>query len=198
VPVAFRDHGQQAPGDRRNLRVSDSRLDAVIDDGLHVFVPQHLRAGRERGRGLRSDAPGVLRFRYPPRDALADVQAAQPRLDHFAREKVALHEPAEGARHAVFVRGDDRRVRYPDAERMAKQRGHGEPVRETANHRGLRGRAHVSQPRVLRLKHARDHEDDRRRDEQTRCAVLHLAQTALSLQLVGDWRRLHEEPRLHA
>jgi hypothetical protein len=50
-------------------------------------------------------------------------------------------EAAQRAPEAGFLRRDDRGVRDGDAERMAEQRGDGEPVGEAADDAGLRGGA---------------------------------------------------------
>ena len=80
----------------------------------------------------RCGAVRVLLLAEPLAEPAGDACAAQSLTDHLARHEVALDELAEGTTDLVLAVGDDRRVRDRQAERMAEQRGHREPIGERA------------------------------------------------------------------
>src|SRR5690349_12020379 len=63
---------------------------------------------------------------------------------------------------------------------MTEERRHGEPVRETADHRCLRRRANDADPGIARLEKPRDDEDHGRGNEQRRCPTLHAVESRLT------------------
>ena len=122
-------------------------LDEPADGVLHVAVVEHLdRAAHPVGQRAGRPA-GVVRHGQPAAEPLADVDAGQSLGDHLAGQEVALDELAEAAPDLVLAPGDDRRVRDGQAERVAEQRGDGEPVGQRADHRRLGAGPDVADPR---------------------------------------------------
>ena len=76
-----------------------------------------------------------------------------------------------------------------------KMRGHGKPVGESADHRGLRRRADDAEPMVARLERARDDEQHHRGDEQQRRPSFHRVELRLARRLVGEDLHRHRPAR---
>ncbi len=186
MPIVLRHHGQHLSQHRREVHRAHALGETAIDDGLHVLVTQHVRRRADGRRGAPRDRARVLGVGEPLGQTAAHVERAEPVFDHVARQEVALHERAERAPHAILLGGDDRRVRNRNAERMAEQRGDGEPVGQAADHSGLHRRTNDPQPRVPNLENARDDEQHRRGDEQQRGAPLHRVELRLARRLVGQ------------
>src|SRR5689334_13652348 len=107
-------------------------------------------------------------------------------LDDFPRQEVALHERAERSPDTILLRRHDRRVWDRQAERMAEQRGDGEPVGDAADHRRFHRRAREAEPEAM-VVHFEDSGDDEQHaggDEQRRRQPLHAIEPRLTLGLV--------------
>ena len=111
-------------------------------------------AASVRWRATRAALAG--RASHAPRRA-ADAGGAHPLGDRVGREEAALHEVAQRLAELVLALGDDRRVRDRQAERVAEQGHHREPVGQPADHRRLGGRLQVAHPSVP-AGHSRDGE----------------------------------------
>ena len=118
------------------------------------------------------------------------MQRPEPALDDLTRQEIALHEGSDRPADAILAHGNDRCVRDRNAERVAKEGGHGKPVCDSAHHRRLRRGPNETDPRITRLEQSGDDEHDRRQDQQTRGARLHLIQLPLSLDFVRNGGRL--------
>ena len=113
-----------------------------------VAVVEHLDdAAAWRRRRRPRPARRCPARRASRRGARPTWTPCEPLGEHLAGEEVALHELAEAAPDLVLALRDDRRVRDRQAERVAEQRGDGEPVGERADHRRLGGRPARSRPR---------------------------------------------------
>jgi hypothetical protein len=93
---------------------------------------------------------------------------------------VILDEGAENAADPLLAGRDDRGVGNRQAQRVTKQRGHGEPVSQPADERRFRRGTHVAEPGVLPLERRRDPEHRRRERQQSRRAPLHHVELRLT------------------
>ena len=99
---------------------------------------------REAPARMRVPSPaGVCRNRPV---AAGDVDVAHPPRDHRRDQEILLEEVGERLADPVLVARDDRGVRDRQAERVAEQRRHREPVGEAADHRRFGERLDVGQP----------------------------------------------------
>ena len=87
-------------------------------------------------------------------------RVAHPPRDHRGDQEILLEEAGERLADAVLVARDDRGVRDRQAERMAEQGGHREPVGEAADHRRLGERLDIAERGICVLE-ARGREEDR-------------------------------------
>jgi len=144
----------------------------------------------EAVRGGAGQSPAVLGAGQPLRAALSELHGRELAGHHFAREEVALHEVAERGADAVLARRHDGRVRNGDAERMAEERRHREPVGNAAHHGGLGEGAQVAQPWIARFEQAGHDEHRCDHHEHDGGHALHLHQPdATDLVVGGDAQR---------
>jgi hypothetical protein len=120
----------------------------------------------------------VRRLRQPACRALAQLHAGELSRDHLARQEVVADEVAETPADPILPLRHDRRVRDRDPERMAEQRGDGEPIGEPTDHRRLRRRAHQPHPERREVRpemdqHRDDHEQHREPRQQPRRTTAH-------------------------
>jgi hypothetical protein len=95
---------------------------------------------------VAGEALGVVGLGQPRRHPGHDPGAADPLGDDVGGQEAGLDEVAERLAELVLALGDHRRVGDGDAERVAEQRRHREPVGEAADHGGLEGRLDVADP----------------------------------------------------
>ncbi len=171
---------QHAPEQRGDLEFAKLGLDPAA----------HLRAqsvGIERFEHLdRQLACSRLDPRIPGRPGIGEVTADRtgkvhrphPAAHDRRRQEIVTQEPRHRIGDTVLVLGNDRRMRDWQAERAAEQRGHREPVRQPADHRGFCEGVEITPSRVFaqistRPQEQRRHEDDqpRRRAPHHPCAI---------------------------
>lgn len=180
--------GLGAPGDR------------LADDGLHVGIAQDGQGAAERRGELGGDPVGVFGLGQPGPEAPADAEGVEAGPDHVRGEEVLPDELAQGDPELVLLGGDDRGVRDGQAERAPEEGGHGEPVRERADHAGLGRGGDVPGPAARApgvLGVLGQYVDQRDQDQQTGRGDLHPADPAAALLVggaedepaAGGWRR---------
>ena len=94
-----------------------------------------------------------MRRRGVGQEAMQDARQVQPRqhVGHFlAGEHVVGDEPPQRLTQPPALVGNDGGMRNWYAQRMAKQRGYREPIRDAADKPGLRGRLQQAAPPVRR------------------------------------------------
>ena len=97
---------------------------------------------------VAGEAVGVGGLGEPARHPVADVGGPHPLGDRVGGEEAGLDELAERLAELLLALGDDRGVGDRQAERVAEEGDHGEPVGQAADHRRLGGGLHVAEPRV--------------------------------------------------
>ncbi len=188
VPVA-RDHEAEGLAQhRREPGRTDPVHRAVPDQLADLLVRERLqRLGQPAGH-LRRDSLAVLRLAQPAHDPLDDVHAAELLAHRLARQEILLHEIPDDPSDPVLLPPDDRGVGDRNAERMAEERGHGEPVGQPADHRGLGGRAHVAQPGIAVFEQARPDEQRRGQGDHAGGRPLHAVELGLPLGVLRPGR----------
>eukprot|EP01037_Dinobryon_pediforme_P005495 gene5496-5550_t len=120
------------------LPTEDAGDDAAGDAaGAAVFYGGE-DAGQQGGEGFGGGAGGA-RVGQELLDDAGEVEPGEGSGDFGLGEDVAGDEAAEGAAEALLLLGDDGGVRDRQAERVAEQRGDGEPVGDAADESGLGG-----------------------------------------------------------
>ena len=157
----------------RPFRIEQVLAGEVSDEVLHLVVAQGIEDAGGHRRCLARDELGVVGAAQPRARRRGDLRRFELRAHDRALEEVRLDELAEAPPDLVFALRDDRGVRDRDAEGVAEQRRHGEPVGEGADHAALRGRAHIAEPRVAVLQGEGDDEHDRHEHQRPEGHTLH-------------------------
>ena len=183
LPVLGEQLGQH-PADRRPpLRLGDPFDDGPVDDLLDVLVVEQLHHDPQHRAGLPGHPVGMCRLGEPLAQPPGHLRVAQLGLHHGRRQEVLPHERAQALTELVLLALDDGGVRDLQSQRMAEQRGDGEPVRQRAHHAGLGGRPDVADPGrpTLGLAPPAGQEDHGRTDQETQRHRLHPAQRPAAL-----------------
>ncbi len=110
----------------------------------------------------------ALAVAQPVGDEGGKIDLTQFGLDRRGVEKMLLDEFAELFRDAMLIGLDDRGMRYRQAQRPAKQRHHGVPVRKPADGGGFGKRRDEAEHRMHRQQPFRDDEQRQRRAQHQR------------------------------
>jgi hypothetical protein len=133
----------------------------------------------------------------PVGDAPGRVELAKL-VEHLrGAQEVVADEARELGADAVLVARDDGRVRNLQAQRMAEQRHHREPVGNGADHGRLGKRGHIPQERpgrVPRLQHAGRRVQQRGAAQQAERDALHAPQRAAVLRVSQWWAKWRAAP----
>jgi len=137
----------EQPAQRRAPWLLDQAFhQRVLQHRLHILIAQHGHRGPHRGGELSGEALGVGGLCQPTTQPTTDPHPAQLVEHHVLGEEVRAHEVTEVVPELVLFARNDTGVRDRQSERMAEQRGHGEPVGQRADHAGLGHRRHISHP----------------------------------------------------
>jgi hypothetical protein len=117
------------------------------------------------------------------RGVLDHMQRAQPAEQHVLRQEVVLDKSPDADPNAVLALGDDRGMGDGQAERVTKQRGDREPIRQRADHSRLGEGADEAHPEVAPFQEQRTHEDYRGPDQQPGGGQLHTVQLGLACRV---------------
>ena len=146
--------------DRRGERLAEQRRDLDRCASASATAPLTMPPSRswssafehvgDQPRGAGADARAFARRRSARKRPTAPATSTllHPPRDHRRGEEIVLEEVGERVADPVLVARDDRGVRDRQAERMAEQRGHREPVGEAADHRRFGEGADEAEPRI--------------------------------------------------
>jgi hypothetical protein len=123
----------------------DSGEDAAGTAILYGLQQVGQHGGESDGRGAGGD-----RVSQEAVDDFRQVQPGQDVGDLLAGKDVVGDEAAEGLAEAGSLVRDDGCMGNWDAQRMAKKRGYGEPIRDAADESGFGGRLQQAVPPGLR------------------------------------------------
>ena len=159
--VAARDHHpHHPPGQRRHVKGVHRAGQFGADHPLGILVAQRLGQRDDQVRGMPGDALRVGRRGQPGRQPRGDPRGPEPPGEDVAIEEVLLHELAEGGGELVLALDEHRRVRYRQAEGMAEDCRHREPVRHAADHGRLGPGLHEAEEGPVRADRGHDDEQD--------------------------------------
>ena len=166
--------------ERRHFHLAQPRRDRALDNAAQTLVVEAFENVGDQPRGAGANARPFAGGGLQKTSGRArDVEALHPPRDHRGDQEILLEEAGERFADAVLVARNDRGVRDRQAERMAEQGGHREPVGEAADHRCLRERLHIAKRGISVLECARREEDRGHHDQQAGRDHLH----ALSARL---------------
>ena len=167
---------------RNKDRIGDT-LAAFLRDN---FLTPSVVARRMRGLDVAGAAgrflanpPGGGRLREEPADGAGHIDLAHPPRHDAGRQEIVTEEGGERVADPVLVARDDRRVRDRQAERVAEQRGNGEPVGNAADHRRFGKGAHEAPGGVLVRQAGHRDEDGGHAGEHRGCQHAHAARAPL-------------------
>ena len=188
VPALGGRDRERPAGERRERHASHPRQHRRLERPLDRLVAQHARRARQYRRRVAGDRRGVLLHAHPRGGAARHADRAQPLEHHAAGQEVLLDEPADRTPELILAGGDERGVGDRDAERVPEQRRHREPVRETTDHRPLRGGLDVADPAPPVRKQAGRDEDRGGEHQQPGGPDLHPSQRTPARLLVATFR----------
>ena len=152
-------------------------------------------APAERGGTVAAHQCGVARCDEPPRGSAGHSGGPQPFDHRVTGEEVLLHKGPQRAAQLVLPGRDQGGVGDRQPQRMAEQRGDGEPVGQPADHRGLGRRPEIAPAGVVILGDPRPDEHDGRGEQQSCRARLHPSQIAPPLRFVSCQHHLRHVDR---
>ena len=140
--------GAAEPGARADIdgQLSELALEGTLDEGDRLGPGERRREATQHVAHRGGHALDVRGVAEPLDDEGAGREARQPRADRIRREPVLLDHGDDALDDLRPPGGNDRRVRDREPERMAKEGGHGEPVREPADRRRLETRRDDPEP----------------------------------------------------
>ena len=185
VPAAGDDERQRPAQRRGDADGVEPLAHARLDHRPEIVVGQTLEGLRQTARNGPGDATPVFDLAEPARGPLGDAHAPQPCGQHVPCQEVILDEVPQCATEPVLPRGDDSGMWDGQAERVAEQRGDGEPVRQAADERGLGGGPDEPHPGQARFEDPGGDEHDGREQDQAGGAALHGVELRLAQRVVG-------------
>ena len=183
------DHLVEQPARHRAHRLLDEPgQHGLLDDGPHVLVGDAVQ-GVHRDRGDLVDEPlGVPGHEGPLGGPTGRLGVEDALADDVLVHEVLADELLEAAPDHLLLARDERGVRDRQAERVAEDRGDGEPVGAGTDHRGLGAGVDEAEHAVVMA--AGQHVDDGGEDEQPGGDEPHPTQVAAAL---GVERRVDHE-----
>ena len=115
---------------------------------------------------------------------MGDLGGSDLRRHRLGVEEVRGDEGRQTRSEGVLLARNDRGVRNRQPERVAEQRGDGEPVGDRADHRGLRGAGDEPPDAGVVGEEVGGEEDERGKDEQRERERAHLLQPARALLIL--------------
>ena len=124
--------------------------DRALDDAAEALVIEAFENVGDQARGAGADARAFAgRGLEEAPGRAGDVELLHAPRDHARNEEILTDEIGERLADPVLVTRDDRGVRDRQAERVAEQGRHREPVGEAADHRRFGERLHVARGRDI-------------------------------------------------
>ena len=158
VAVLGGHHPQGPAGQLRDGQRFDTAVEHVGQHAVDVLVPHRVgQAHHEVGR-LPGQHLAVCGVGGPGRGPVDRPRRPHPFDDDVGGEEVLLHEGTERLAELVLAFADDGGVGDREAERVAEQRGHREPVGHATHHRRL-GRSLDVAPPAPPVAHDHDHHE---------------------------------------
>ena len=173
TPTVSQQHLEHAGSERPRFDASQALC--------QLIAQQHVHRGRvhriEHGRQQRGDPGGQRRCVFgrteKAREATGQIDLGKLAANDFPGQKVVLDKVAQRDADPFLVARHDGGVRNRHPERVAEQRGDGEPVGESAHQRRLGECPQIPHRRGPRKVHVGEHKQSASRDEQRQCEPLH-------------------------
>lgn len=121
----------------RQIHPPDEGARCLADEPLHLRILHGIQGGTEQPRRLLAQQTSVACIAQPLGQPQGRVVTPQQRHQRRRVEKPVAHKGGQVHANAIFVAGNDGRVRYGQPQRASKQRHHGKPVCQGAHHGGL-------------------------------------------------------------
>jgi hypothetical protein len=186
VVAAVGGHDPEGPtGERGQRGVLDPPPDDLLQRPVDLLVPDQV-GRRHRGVGGVAGKPGgVVGLGQPAGQAGHDPGGPDPVGDDLGGQEAGLDEVPQRLAELVLAGGDDRGVGDRDAERVAEQGGHGEPVGQAADHGCLDGGLGVADPGGVAAPQLDDDEQGAHRHQQPGGPAPHPGEPGPALAHVG-------------
>jgi hypothetical protein len=160
--VTPRNDEPQGPASQRR------HLDGIYRPGqfggehaLDILIAESLGRREDQIRRPAGEAGGVSLVGQPGSQAGNEASGADPLGENIGVEEVLLHELAKGGGELVLALDDQRGVRYRQAQGMAEEGRHREPVGNAPDHGGLRAGLHVAEKDPVPADRGHGHKQNR-------------------------------------
>jgi hypothetical protein len=140
---------ERTPGRGVDREPGELATDGALGEGGDLGLGQESRGAAQDVAERAAEAADMLGIAEPVDDHAARREGGELGADHLRGEPLVLHRRDDAVDELVATLDDERGVRDRDAERMTKERGHGEPVGDAADHRGLEAGGDDREPRQL-------------------------------------------------
>jgi hypothetical protein len=166
--LATRDDGAQGPpGQRRHLHGPGRAGQLGGEHALDILIAESLGRRDHQVRGVTGDGGGVGRVGQPAGQAGNEPGGLDPLDKNVSVEEVLLDELTESGAELVLALDDHRGVRYRQAQGMAEESRHREPVGNAADHGRLGGGLHVAQSGPVGAGRGHGHEQNCYRGQES-------------------------------
>ena len=137
---------EQARDGRVRGQVLQLVADRALDEVVHLRLAERAPERAQQVAHRAAEARDVRRVLEPLEQQRARRDPREPGADHLGRQPLVLHHRDDALDDLLAPVRDDRGVRDRDAERVAEQRRHREPVGEPADHGRLEARGDDREP----------------------------------------------------
>ena len=161
VVAARNDDPQGPPGQRRHLDGVDRPGQFGGEHALDILIAESLSHRDDQIRRVTGEAGGAGLVGQPGGQAGNQARGADPLGKNVGGEEVLLHEPAEGGGELVLALDEQRGVRYRQAQGMAEEGRHREPVGNASDHGGLGAGLHVAEKDPVGADRGHGHKQNR-------------------------------------
>ena len=193
MPAVRREHVEKPARQPRDVDLLEPGDNGRAEEGADPLVVEHADGVAQSGGEVRCEALGMARLCKPRGETRRRIELRQLGEHLFGAEKVRADEGREVLADPVLVARDDRRVRDRQSERVAEERHDREPVRDRADHRGLRECRHIAPRRMKRDQRRGRKVDKPGRGEEAECDRLHTGKAERSRRRASDCHSKRQE-----
>ena len=158
---------ERLPQHRGHVHLAQLTGERRFDHAAEAFLIERFEQVGDQSRCAAPQPPLLRRRRHEPPNGAGHVHAPHPPRDDGRYQEVGAQERCQRVADAILVTRHDRGMRDRQTERMAEQRGNGEPVSQAADHCRFGEGAQIAEPRMLIDQRPRDEIERRHHDQQS-------------------------------
>ncbi len=180
-------HVQQPRQQRREPHILEPAGQRVAQEHGSILVLDHAQQGRHGARDLLGHGARIVGLVQPVGGGTGEIDAFEFAMDDRIAHEIVFEEIAQVLANTFLVAGNNGGVGNFEAQRMAKQRRHGEPVGNCAHHGRFGKGTDETDRRMPVAQQAANHEHDRHQGQQPRGDGAHAGQPHALLGFLRRW-----------